>query len=446
MSIHYSVYTSDQPVPQKRKRRRIWWLLGFAFVALIGWFAAGPILALRKIQDPQDGGQSFLGFIGNIVSGAQLKGEADGRINVLLLGVGGKNHPGGTLADTIQVVSINTKDKQVAILSIPRDLRVTIPGAGTNKINYAHAYGELNPKTGGGPAVIRQVVASVTGLPIHYYVRLDFEGFSKLVDALGGVDITVEKAINDPFYPAADMIRYDPFSISAGQHHMNGETALKYVRSRETTSDFDRSKRQQQMLEALKDRALTLNILANPRKVNEIAAILGQHVRTDLTTWEITRVVELAAREVKSYSLITRVLSSGSGEPLVGVNEGGYYLVPRTGNFKEIQDIAKNIFTEFAISQERAAIEIVNASGKSATLTSVATSLKNQGYNVVKTRTAESTQATSALINYSGGTKPNTLKLLAQRFSVKASTQTKPNGSTIDISLILGTDYRPSSQ
>src|SRR3990172_2624607 len=202
--MHYSVYTSDQPVVKKR-RRWIWWVIGFSFVALIGWFAAGPILALRKIQEPSaDNSSSLFGFLGKIVSNAQLKGEAEGRINILLLGVGGKNHPGGTLADTIQVVSVNAKTKQVGMLSLPRDLRVTIPGVGTNKINYAHAYGEMNPKSGGGRGVRKRVVGQIRDQPIHYYVRMDFAGFEKLVDALGGVDITAEKAINDPFYPAAD--------------------------------------------------------------------------------------------------------------------------------------------------------------------------------------------------------------------------------------------------
>ena len=422
----------------------MWWVLVFAFFAVVGWFAAGPILALRKIQDNQDN-SSLFGFLGKIVSGGVLKGEAEGRVNILLLGVGGANHPGGTLADTIQLVSVNTKDKQVALLSLPRDLRVTIPGAGVNKINYAHAYGELNPKTGGGPAVAKQVVSSVVGLPIHYYLRMDFEGFVKLVDALGGVDITVEKAINDPFYPAPDMIRYDPFSISAGEHLMDGKTALKYVRSRETTSDFDRSKRQQQMLQALKERALSLNVVANPRKVNEIAAILGNHVRTDFTTWEITHLVDVAARDSEDYSLITRVLTAGAGEPLVSVNEGGYYLVPRTGNFKEIQQIAKDIFSEFAIEKEQAAIEVVNASGQSKLLTEVVTTLKQQGYTVAKTRTAEATITTTTLYDYSGGAKPNTMKLLAQRFGLTAKTGTRPAGTTLDASLVIGTDYKTTS-
>ena len=438
--MHYSVYSSNQPVPRKR-RRWIWWLLGLSVVVLLGWFVAGPILALRQIQEP-GADSSLFGFVGKIVSSAQLKGEKDGRINILLLGVGGKDHPGGTLADTIQLVSINPKTKQVALLSIPRDLRVTIPGAGVNKINYAHAYGELNPKTGGGPAVTRQVVSQVLDQPIHYYVRMDFDGFVKLVDALGGVDIDVEKAINDPFYPAPDMIRYDPFKISAGQQHLDGKTALKYVRSRETTSDFDRSRRQQQMLQALKERALSLNILANPKKVNEIAAILGNHVRTDFATWEIARAIEVATRDVGGYSLVTRVLSSGTGEPLVPVNDGGYFLVPRTGNFKEIQRIAANIFTEPLLKEEGAKIEVVNASGKSSLLSEVVTSLKNEGYTVLASRTSSSTISETTIYDYTNSGKPDTAKLLAQRFDVKVTSQTKPSNTTADFSVVLGTDFK----
>lgn len=441
--MHYSVYTSDQPVVRKR-RRWIWWVLGISFVALVAWFAAGPILALRKIQEPSgdQSGSSLFGFLGKIVSGAQLKGEAEGRINILLLGVGGKNHPGGTLADTIQIVSINTKTKQVGVLSLPRDLRVTIPGVGTNKINYAHAYGELNPKTGGGPTVMKQVVSQILDLPIHYYVRLDFEGFEKIVDALGGVDITVEKAINDPFYPAPDMVRYDPFSISAGRHHLDGKTALKYVRSRETTNDFDRSRRQQQMLEAMKEKALTLGVLANPKKVSEIAGIVGDHVRTDFQTWEIAHMLELAAKDAQSYTVINRVIAAGAGEPLVSVNGGAYYLVPRTGNFKEIQMIAANIFTEPLIKEEAAKIEVVNASSKPTLLAEVTATLKNQGYTVANSRSIPTTISETILYDYSAGAKPNTAKFLGELLGIKATIQPRPTDSTVDFSVVIGTDYR----
>lgn len=443
MPGYLSVYTSDG-THRPSRRRWIWWLVGLAIIALLGWYVLGPFSALRKIQesDSAAGSGSFFGFLGNIVSGRQLAGEAEGRVNILLLGVGGSNHPGGTLADTIQLVSVNTKTKQVAVMSIPRDLRVTIPGAGVNKINYAHAYGELSSKTtGGGPAVTKKVVSTILDLPIHYYVRMDFEGFTKLVDALGGVDIFVEKAINDPFYPAPDMIHYDPFKIAAGWHHMDGATALKYVRSRETTSDFDRSRRQQQMLQALKERALSLNILVSPKKVNEIASILGNHVRTDLATWEIARAIELASRDAGSYTIITRVLAVGPEEPLMSVNDGGYYLVPRTGNFKEIQTITENIFTEPLLKEEAAKIEIVNASGDARLLLELSTTLKNQGFTVTSARTARETSGKTTLFDYSGGTKPKTGELLAKQFGVVATSHTKPSSSAVDFTVIVGTDY-----
>jgi LCP family protein required for cell wall assembly len=444
--MDYSSYHSDQRKP--KHKIILWGLLGVSALALILWFALGPILAWRKIYDASRTDQqvsSLFGFLGKIVSSRQLKGEEEGRINILLLGIGGKDHPGGTLTDTIQVVSVNTKDKQVAILSIPRDLKVTIPGAGISKINYAYAYGELYPKTGGGPAVAREVVSNILDLPIHYYARLDFAGFVKLVDALGGVDIEVEKAINDPFYPAPDMIHYDPFRILAGKHHLDGKTALKYVRSRETTSDFDRSQRQQQMMQALKERVLSLNILANPKKINEIASILGDHVRTDLAAWEIARLIEVASREASSYTLLTRVLSSGPGEPLVAVNEGGYYLVPKSGNFKEIQRIAREIFSESLIAGEKAKIEVVNASGKSRTLNQVVENLKNQGYIVAKSRTTPNNIQQTIIYDYSSGTKPNTARLLSQLFKAKIEPHEPPAGANFDLSLIIGVDYQDST-
>lgn len=415
---------------------------GILFIlALFGGFALRIVLALRNISTPNDSPAPTLSFP-KIFSPNQLKGEGDGRINILLLGVGGTKHPGGNLADTIQLVSIDPKNKQLAMLSLPRDLLVPIPGVGLNKINYAHAYGEQNPsKTGGGPKLTKQVVGSVLDLPIHYYARIDFEGFEKIVDALGGIDVYVDKAISDPFFPAPDMVRYQPFSISAGQHRMDGKTALKYARSRETTSDFDRSRRQQKVLQAIKDKSLSLGVLANPAKIAELAQIAGTHFRTDLSTVEIARALELS-KDASKYKVVSRVLDNLPGGPLVSVNEGGYFLKPRTGNFKEIQRIAHEIFSEPYVVSEQAKIEVVNASGDSQKLQEAVSLLKAYGYIVSSQRSSATSLDRTILYDYSAGTKPYTATFLSQRFGVSVSLQTRPEGSSADLAFVIGKDFK----
>jgi len=235
----------------KQARR---WLFGLAAVlslgvlGTVGWLSYQATAALSQISDApndrQSGGLLGLPFLANRPEVQQLQGEADGRVNILLIGMGGTGHKGGLLTDTIMVLSIKPEAKQAALLSIPRDLYVPIPGAGSAKINSAHALGEQR-ETGTGPALAKSVVGTVLDLPIHYYIRVDFAGFTKLIDAVDGLDINVEKAIADPFYPDERTEGYAPFYLKAGPKHMDGKLALKYARSRETTSDFDRARRQQ---------------------------------------------------------------------------------------------------------------------------------------------------------------------------------------------------------
>jgi len=143
----------------------------------------------------------------------------------------------------------------VGMLSIPRDLWVTIPGYGENRINTAHYLGDKNGYPGGGPALAMKTVQYNLGVPVHFYVRVDFDGFRRIVDTLGGIDIEIPQTINDPKYPDENY-GYDPFYIEAGLQHLDGDTALKYARTRATAgADFARARRQQQVLFAIREKA-----------------------------------------------------------------------------------------------------------------------------------------------------------------------------------------------
>lgn len=416
-------------------RQRIILTLGALVVATGLFFVTKVALAARRIIAHPSGGAPALN--GNI-DPTKLKGEGDGRINILLLGIGGKGWDGPYLSDTIMVVSIDPRTKDVAMLSVPRDLYVKIPGTRTwSKINAADAFGE-EKQAGGGPDLARQTVESVLGIPIHYYMRVDFSGFKKAVDSVGGVDINVDKPLYDPYYPGSTV------NIKAGYQHMDGSLALKYARSRKTTSDFDRAARQQKILIALKDKALSLKTLSNPAKIAGLIDAFGESIRTDLQLSEMKKLVEIAGG-IDSSKITNKVLDTSPGGLLVfgDVPGAGSIEVPAAGigNYSAIQAYAHSIFADSYIKDENATIEVDNGSGVNGMATSVGNLLKSYNYNVVSVVTAPQPSAQTIIYDYTGGKKPYTINYLEKRFSVKSQQMTR-GASDPDIRIIVGANYR----
>jgi len=411
----------------------------FSVTAVV--YGASTLGALSKIIVKNTGRGAPL------LRGGGIQGEGDGRINVLILGMGGPGHPGGLLADTIMVLSVDPVNHKAAFLTVPRDLAVDYPKplTGGGKINNVHAFGEEHKKqvAGGGPALMKKIVSEVLDLPIHYFVRVDFKAFEKVVDTVGGVTINVEKPLSDPLYPAPNMIDYEPFSIVAGVQNLNGKTALKYARSRETTSDFDRSRRQVQLLLALKEKVLSLNILGSPRKVNEIATTLGDHLRTDFSIKEFERFFEIATRI--NEKPIVKVLDSSESGPLVSTagENGAYLLVPKTGDFQEVHRIAHEIFSDPYLALEQARVEIRNSSGTDELATEVERMLKSYGYQIAKVSSTKDLADKTQIYDFSKGTKSFTIDFLTRRLSAVVVTPdtTFKRVTNADLVLILGKDY-----
>jgi len=433
----------------KRKSSRGRWILatitGIFFIGVL-WFGVTLASAYQKVNDNSTNNHSspLLKLFGQEVSPDQLQGEGDGRINVLLIGIGGENHPGGLLADTIMVASFDVENNQLALLSIPRDLRVKIPGYGYVKINAAHSYGE-SQEAGSGPQLLKQTVSDVLDLPIHYYVRADFSGFEQLVDAIGGVDVNVTKALYDPFFPDKQLKGYDPFSVSAGQHHFDGETALKYARSRETTSDFDRAARQQQIMLAARDKLLSLGIMTNPVKITELINIVGDHMKTDITATEMKQFAQYA-KNIDTSNIVTKILDNSTDGPLKSISDGGYYLVPKAGDFSEVQRIAHELFTDPYLKREQAAIEILNGTGDAGQALQLEQDLQALGYTIASIDKTDVTARTT-VTDYSHGAAPFTVKFLSGRLGVSASIATPPSGTSgIDVRIVLGQDYLKRGQ
>jgi LCP family protein required for cell wall assembly len=269
--------------------------------------------------------------------------EEEGRINILILGIRGEGDPnGGLLSDTIMIASLKPEENKVALISIPRDLWVEMLGYDQyQKINFAYALGMQEKYEGGGLAYSKKIVSYVSGLPIHYAASVDFTAFKEIIDTLGGVTIYLDKPFSDPLQFAEGTI-----SLPAGQQNIDGATALLYVRARYGSSDFDRARRQQQILLAIENKATNLGVLLNPFKVNSILKTIGRHVRTDMELWEIQELLEIK-NEMDDPEIIRKVFDTSDEGLLYSTKiEGSFVLLPEGDNFDKIRQTCREIFKD----------------------------------------------------------------------------------------------------
>lgn len=235
---------------------------------------------------------------------------------ILVLGLDRRpDETGPVRSDTLLLIAVRPDVPWVALLSIPRDLYVEVPGHGQSRINTAHFFG--------GPALAAETVARNFGVPIDRWARLDFNGFRALVDAAGGMDIDVPRRIVDNAYPTEDygVMRIE---IPAGQQHMDGETALRYVRTRHDSNDFERAERQQQVVLALVRQLLQPS--AWPRWP-AVASAFTQSVETDVQPWDILALLPTLVRvgpEGIQHAVINAEMTTPFTTP-----SGGQVLLPR---------------------------------------------------------------------------------------------------------------------
>ena len=207
--------------------------------------------------------------------------------NILLLGTDQRELGSVGRTDTIMVLAIDTPNNRAALVSFPRDIYLAIPGIGYSRINTAYGFGEER-QPGGGLPLLMSTIERNFGIPVDRYVRIDFSGFQDVIDALGGVDVIVDC----PLYDELIYRYFDTYSLEPGTYHMNGEQALYYARSRKTTSDFDRARRQQRVLLAMRNRVLDGDLL--PR-VPALWLAMRDVVDTNLGPGEIADLAKLGA-------------------------------------------------------------------------------------------------------------------------------------------------------
>ncbi len=366
------LYAEQPPILWKRGLGYFLLILGVVLVSLVILFTAYFSKTIAQIQFKTESSPSFFSQISTLTKSLGddpfegLKKTDAGRINILLLGRAGEHYPGKNLTDTIILLSIDAEKRKVALISLPRDLYVTLPEEHISaKINSLYQYGLSHNQS---TRILEKAVTSITGEPLHYTFILDFDGFEKIIDTFGGVDLEVMRDIQDERYPGKNY-SYETFSLSKGWHTLDGKTALKYARERhdDPEGDFGRAKRQQQLLAALKEKVFANSLLFNINTVSDLLNILGDSVKTNATLSEMESFLRLA-KKIDTQNIETVVVDAWKQESLLRVSHvelGGvraFILVPRTGNWQETQELSQNIFSHDQTLKRKAALKEENAS------------------------------------------------------------------------------------
>lgn len=451
----------------------LWFLfLSFLTAVIYGFFLIWKVNQTEnKVTLFKNSPSSLLDTFKNISlsSKSELKGEDTGRINILLLGIAGKGNPGENLSDTIMLASLDTINNRVALLSLPRDLYASVPENGTQmKINSMYQYGKnLSPgNLQEAITPLQKTLEEITSLEINYWVILNFEGFKKIIDAVGGINIMNERDIFDPSYPGPNY-SYQTFELKKGfYNNLDGETALKYARMRhnDPEGDFGRAKRQQQVLQSTRNKIFSTETFFNPNALNDLFNALGENIKTNIQPYEFGSFLSLI-KNLDTSNIINTVVDAWDKNSLLKVSHlfykdiRAFILVPRAGNWSEIQELAQNIFdTEKIkrrreeIAKENASVSILNQSGASNVGEKIEKLLRESfGYkNVTKIYPSadkeNSSSEKSLLCDFSSKNNPFTLDELATKIPAEiAEAENNPcnlflNDTKTDILVIIGKD------
>ena len=458
-----------------KKRRRI--STSLTLVIVISLIFSGRVIMSSTGATAWIENNTFFGKIKHLAPSMekQLKGESEDRINVMLLGMGGEGHEGGQLTDTMILASIKPSTKEASLISFPRDM--VSPVSNWRKINSIHAYAEKAEEGSGGTKTI-EAMGELLDTPINYYVSIDFDGFADIIDELGGIEIEVENTFDDYTYPAAGQqdnpnyyARYEHLHFDAGKQTMNGTTALKYARSRHAYgiegSDFARAKRQQLVLEAVKNKLLSSSTLLNPITVAKLVNKFSQNISTNLEVWEMLKLWDLA-KNIDRSKMQNKVLSDAPDNYLISSTgeDGAYILVPRSGSFSSIKEMIANVFATSITSEDSssseteeepkkierisddASLAIFNGTWVSGLAGRKAATAKESGFTILKTANAPERNYNQTIVyDLTEGDKNSELKTLkkitkAEEYSSWPDwvEEYKNASSAPDFILILGTD------
>lgn len=442
------------------KKRILWLCVTLAIIAglCLGYLFFKGYFSAKKVFK---GGGSSVAIQEN-VDPDMLKGEGSGRINILLLGVGGQGHEAPDLTDTILIMSIDPVNHKTALLSIPRDLWVQVPNHGSMKINAAYETGKYdylkkqdssNTNTdavNAGFATADKVIEDVTGIPIHYHMLVNFQAFKQAIDTVGGITVDVPERLVDSTFTREN--GGSAIIAQKGIQTMNGTKALMYVRSRHTSSDFARSQRQRAVIIALQQKIFTLGVMSNPSKISSLMDAFGNNVVTDLSMSNVSRLYSITKKIPSDQIQSVGLTDEGHVLVTTGMISGQSVVYPLAGlsDYSQIQSYVRNTLKDGYLAKEDAKVLVLNGTDIAGAATTASDVLKSYGYNVIGAADAPTkTYAKTTIVDLTKGKKPYTAHYLKDRYNV-SKTVTKLPDSTIntqnaDFVIILGEDETTNS-
>lgn len=349
--------------------------------------------------------------------------------NIIVLGADKKTDGIAWRTDTMIVVSVDAAHKRAYLLSIPRDLWVEIPGHGADRINTADFWGE-SAKAGGGPELVKRTIEENLGIPIQYYVRANFEGFVAIIDAVGGVEIDVDCGLPD-------------LGLEPGIHQMDGKQALRYARSRMTTSDFDRNRRQREILMALWEKGKSMDVV--PR----LPALWRAMATTFETDLSLGQVISLAYTgvQLRPGDMFTEAIGRGQVQDWM-TPLGAEVLLPL---YDEIEALLKGFYNApDAASDEAAApttVQVLNGSWRSQAEELAGRDLRRAGFKIVGKGLAGSQDLLESQVVFYG-TDAGIARRVVSTLHLPTSAlefQHDPSNA-VDVTIVLGADYDPCSE
>jgi polyisoprenyl-teichoic acid--peptidoglycan teichoic acid transferase len=373
-------------------------------------------------------------------------------INVLLLGTDARpDDLGPPRTDTLMLLTLDPASQTAGMLSLPRDLWVPIPGLNmTYKINTVYAIGEERRYAGGGAQLLKDTVSSFIGQPVQYYVVVNFNGFVEIVDLIGGVDIDVPKTIHDTEYPTADY-GVETFYLSAGRQHLDGATALKYVRTRNVDDDYGRARRQQDLIRALFDQVMSADMIPFLlSKAPTLVYTMRSSIDTDIpmaTQFELANYMRTASlNDIRQL-----VLDSRYGVETYS-DDGAWILLPDREKVRLAVDEffrapATNLQdgVAVALAAPQARIEVLNGTSQPGVAARTRDLLVAHGLQVVSIGDADRHDYDRTLvINYGASTQVVDEVSAALNLHSNLASLSGMNESTpVDVRIVVGSDILP---
>jgi LCP family protein required for cell wall assembly len=394
------------------------------------------------------------------VDPARLNGEGDGRVNILLVGKGGPGETAPDLTDSLLLASIDPIQNEASLVSVPRDLYVQDSNGYSTKINAIYSNAKQARLSNGddtdsdreaaedsGLNAIKDTVSEVLGVPVHYYVMVDFKAFEDAINTVGGLTIDVKEPLYDQ--SVAWLLGGNPLVADEGLQTMDGKRALLYARSRKGSArgDFDRTERQREIIVALQQEILSANTYSNPFKVVELLNTFGDRVRTDLNgLGEIKRLYEIGQKIGSD-----KIGSVGLADPpniLVRTDfiNSQSVVVPSAGlyQYDEIHSFVRNNLRDAFLESEDARVIILNGTDIAGLAGATSDELKSYGYNVVSVDNAPTMEYVSnQLFDLTDGKLRYTKSYIERRLGLQSTTIVPPgipDISQADFVIILGTN------